>query len=66
LTCIAELLVVHNLHHDDFLELHDVPTDELSLALNALKTDVKNIPPKEHAIGHFTHRKLKDLTTWPL
>jgi hypothetical protein len=39
-----------------------IPNEMIKIAINTLNSD--SITPKEQALGHFTCRKLKKLTTW--
>ena len=40
----------------------DVPVEMIQIAIHTLQSD--SITPEEAAIGHFTRRKLKKLSTW--
>ena len=40
-----------------------VSTEEIGVHINAIQS--KSLTPEEEALGHFTRRKLKTLSTWP-
>jgi hypothetical protein len=54
---------IASLLHDSRDLIQALPSDALHFALNAISSD--SITPEESALGSFTRRKLKRLSTWP-
>jgi hypothetical protein len=55
-----ELLADHNLIHDKQFDLDDIsPNEELNHFFHVLQTNVTNISPEEHALGHWTLHPLQ-------
>ena len=54
-------IATHRHYGVDFFD-PDVPLDEIALHVSAIQSD--SITPEEEALGTFTRRKLKKLSTW--
>ena len=61
---LADLRSIASILHPE-TDFHDpaVTHEEISVAINALSSH--SLTPEEQALGHFTRRKLKTLSTWP-
>ena len=62
---LSSFKAIMNLHRPENAELmqQEDPSDELiTLAINAINS--KATTPEEQALGHFTRRKLRSLSTW--
>ena len=51
------------LHPDCDFSDRQISNEEIGIVINAISSDA--ITPEEHALGSFTRRKLRKLTTWP-
>jgi hypothetical protein len=60
---IHELLAIHRLRTDEPSDL-DTPLESIECMIQALQSEA--LTPEEQALGSFTRRKLKNLSTWPL
>ena len=61
---LEDIHVITAIHFPD-IDFHDpsISTEEIAIHINAIQS--QSLTPKEEALGHFMHHKLKTLSTWP-
>ena len=59
---VENILAIASLRYNLNISTKDVPIEMIQIAINILQSD--SITPEEAAIGHFTRRKLRKLSTW--